>query len=277
MWEAYEVQDGELVYTGAVRGKTTQGDTLDGISALEAEKLRRVGQRLHGGYRAEERTAIELYALGRCLIQFKKYLPSILNNLYQNRFQDDSLGKYILDPDLTKRNGEDTYVWLKRVNEGRVWVFMKYLANLLHIKNNPTYKWDQMKPEDKLAVIESLTSLSLYMLMMFSYGFLFDDDDEKDPWAIRYRRLAEDITQGYYPPDIIKSLQTPTTVVPKLYKYSAALSDFMWEGVIQGDRNQSGTLVGQKEVFKNTPFLSTLYELNRYFYDDDALIQLKAR
>lgn len=67
------------------------------LTELDSNELRRmkyVYQRMHGGYRSDEKTYLEYFVLGEMLLQFKRYLPTLLRNYGQSRAKIDSYGMY---------------------------------------------------------------------------------------------------------------------------------------------------------------------------------------
>jgi hypothetical protein len=68
---------------------------IKGITSKEATKLKRVYERLQGGYRSEEKTIMEMTLLGEIFLQFRKYLPSLLKNMFGSVKNDYSLGRYV--------------------------------------------------------------------------------------------------------------------------------------------------------------------------------------
>jgi hypothetical protein len=109
MLDMYSVVDGQLKFaydetTGKedesfVRGyeRSLEGENvaIKGITSKEATKLKRVYERLQGGYRSEEKTIIEMTLLGEIFLQFRKYLPSLLKNMFGSVKNDYSLGRYV--------------------------------------------------------------------------------------------------------------------------------------------------------------------------------------
>jgi len=73
-----------LKWTGGVRGEVVRssGDTeytekLMGLDSKEQAKIRKVHERLQGGYRKDEATLLEVYAVGKMFVHLKKYFPRL--------------------------------------------------------------------------------------------------------------------------------------------------------------------------------------------------------
>jgi len=98
---------------------------------------------MHGGYRVDERVAAEYYIMGEMILQLKKYLPSVLKNIWASRgIRDtqgylqqevDELGNKVFDKD-----GNAVYKWTPQVIEGRYRILLGMLFNFLSIKNSTT-------------------------------------------------------------------------------------------------------------------------------------------
>lgn len=76
---------------------------LKEMDEREIKNLKRISERLQGSYRKEERIALEYTLMGQMLLQFKKYLPTLLKNNLQSSYRDSTQGFY------TRQKDEDTY------------------------------------------------------------------------------------------------------------------------------------------------------------------------
>ena len=259
----YENYDNQANWTGPVRGVLSDGTEVTDLTSDEIIKLKRVSQRLHGSYRSDEKVALELHAFGTWALQFKKYLPSILENIGQSKYSDRTLGFYKIVGQDTQ--GRDILEWESMINEGRARVLFKLLLTVTHIKENPDYNWENLSDEQKQHVIEMGVTLMMYLSVLGIYFGAFPDDDDKNSMlGKRVSRLAEDITQGYKPSDILRSIQTQTVVLPKMFETQEALMDFFWDGVYEGKRTKEGNIKGASTLKKNLPFLSSIRDIERW-------------
>lgn len=268
--ESGKVVDGRLKWTGGIRFKTIDGRIVQGITPEEIMRMKRVSQKIHGGYRKEERTALELTALGQWVLQFKKYLPSILSNMLQSKREDISLGKWVKFPQ--QENGEDIYEWVGRVNEGRIRTVIAWLLNFTRLKRNKDYDFKNLSSEQKRNLFDLLISASMFAAIYVLREMAFDDDDEEKQLAKRFKRLNEDTMQGYYPMDMLRNFQTQQNVIPKLMETTKAIHSFMFEGIMEGKTTSDGYLKGQKGVMKALPFANSLYQFDRYLDEDDRIM-----
>lgn len=276
MWDSYDIKDGELVWKGGERFKVKMGDgyikTITELTPEEITKLKRITQRIHGGYRREERTSLELYGIGKWLLQFKKYLPAIMENALNDRYEDESLGKF----EKIEGSEEDLYKWVPRMHEGRINTFAKVMASWATKGSYaPLYhpKTGKLSAEDKQNVKSVWLSLSMWTAITIMAAMAFDDDDDKDPFQIKLKHLAQNTTQDINPFDWINAIKSPTVVISKLYDLWEAIFDFWLEGVVQGRRVKSGPnkgrIYGAYQTEKTLPILSSTSERNRYW---DAMI-----
>jgi hypothetical protein len=267
MWDSYSVENGELKWNGGERFKIKDINgkeiSVEGLTTDEITRLKRVTSRIHGGYRNEEKTALEVGAIGQWILQFKKYLPSVLENALQSKQDDLSLGYY------KKKPNEEYYEWIGRQNEGRIRVMTKFILNFVSKGNfYQDYKWQKLKGEQKSAVFDAGLSFTFWMLFMLMIGFYFDEDEEKNPWKMRMERMQQDMTQNYNPVDWLKAIKDPTAVVPKLYKTLDSTFDWLIKGVIMGktiERGKyKGRYIGSSYIYHNMPLFSSYYEYEKY-------------
>jgi len=263
MWDAYEIQDDKLVYTGGVRGYNQAGEVLEGISPEEELRMKRVSQRIHGGYRRTEKIALEANAIGRATLQFRKYLPSILNNMFQGKYNDISLGSWKKVGE--REDGQPIFEWVGQINEGRIVFFGKWILTMMKLKYDPNYKWENLSAQQKLAVLDLLITGAFFAIALLGMGAALDDDDEDTYNFRKWQKLRDDLTAGYYPYDLLRGVQTGTVAVPKLITLNEGLMDYFFNGGISGEETTDGFIRGQRKIFKSLPFLSSYYEWNRFW------------
>lgn len=146
MWDIYEIKEIErtlsngevikikeaVVPSDFIRGYETDFEgnetKVSGITNFEATKMKRVYERIQGGYRQEEKTILETTLLGELFIQFRKFVPSMLRDQMGSQKTDYSLGSYenkkVLSGDGTEK---EVLEWKKRVIEGRFRVIARML------------------------------------------------------------------------------------------------------------------------------------------------------
>ena len=58
----------------------------------EVAKLKKAYERVQGGYRIDEATAMEAYVFGRIFMQLKKYYPRVLLNAMSSKRMEMDMG-----------------------------------------------------------------------------------------------------------------------------------------------------------------------------------------
>lgn len=281
---------------GVIVNKTTgEKKIVRELTSQEITALKRVSQRIHGAYRQDERSNAELYALGQLFLQFKKYLPTLLRNAFGSQFKDRSLGEFrqmfnddgtphlidVLDPATGQMVQETELQWYARLNEGRVNVTFKALMALMGVYGensalarvlekvgiklngyNKDYKWDNLTPEQKKAVAQMATSVIMWAVTMSAFFMMFDDDDKDKMLYRKAKRFQEDMLEGIWPMDLLRTLKSPVAGVTRMYNLSVASSDFLWD-LISGERQKDGKLHGQTMLMKNLPVFSSIYNVEK--------------
>jgi hypothetical protein len=111
VWDHYvpvtKTDSNGITYTdyewdGTVRGQINTSNVQDKpvIQDLtaptidEINHIKFVYERIHGGYRLDERPYIEYFVWGELMIQFKKYLPGILKNIGASKGYSQTRGYF---------------------------------------------------------------------------------------------------------------------------------------------------------------------------------------
>ena len=53
-------------------------EIIDELTSEELNKMLKVSTTIHGAYRSDEKSAMEVHAIGQYFLQFKKYFPALL-------------------------------------------------------------------------------------------------------------------------------------------------------------------------------------------------------
>lgn len=298
VWDAYEVQDvtqdgvtfKDVVWTGGVRGvqarkigNRTVYENIEGLTWQEIEHMKRIYERVHGAYRKDERTSLELFAWGETVMQYKKYIPSIANNLFDSMHHETYLGDWQkVGERLVRGENENVYEWVARKSEGRARTFYKTLlaAGGLHGIFNPSkksknveYKWSNLTNEQKKGIVNMYTTAIMYFTMLGAYFALFRNTNDDDSWKRLSRRIMTNFSQQYNPIDLLRTLRNPIPVVSKGFQTAHGTAQLMLSSAMYlgGDREpgglaitQDGRLRGWTPMQKHIPFLSSRYEITRF-------------
>ena len=261
--DSYKVEEGKLVWDGGIRGKRKDGSLIKEVTYEEINKLKRGSEIIHGPYRTEERGAIELYALGRWLMMFKKYIATQMINLLQSKQLNSGVGNFIETGEKDK-DGISIYEWTPEVVEGRYRIFFKFLIDTVNLGTDK-YKWGQLSTTQKQALINSATTTVLMTMMTLVGAAAFDDDDEDKDYYKRYYRLLQDMSSGASPFDMLNNLKSQAIIPMKTAKMLNASSEFLLD-LATGKRTKIGDrLHGEVELAKNLPLFNTAYEWRKFF------------
>ncbi len=256
-WDAY---DNEGNWIKGVRGKVEVGPgvfkDLKELDASEWKNLKRAYEKLHGSYRKEEKTALEATIWGEFILQFKRYLPAYLKNLYSSPYKDITVGRYVMDPKAKRPDNVPVYKWEEEVMEGRYFA----LAGALMAGAITPAKLKTL-PKDRRKHIMMLLNTGLWF--MLAMAFLSPDDDEENTYAgWRWRRLIEDVTMGAKPLDVFHALEKPIVVLTRTSDLYEAFWDYI-TGVATGKRTRKGEIRGEKTLISSIPPFSHFYQLQK--------------
>jgi hypothetical protein len=270
MWDAYSVKDGKLTFDeNVIRGYIKNADgtysELRAFTDREIFKMKRVYEMQQGGYRKSEMTLIQQTAAGKLLMQFKQYMPTILNNVYSGKYKDYSLADLKIIPDEL-HEGENVYDYVDRLNEGRMLVLLKMIWSYSRMAKTDAYRYKNLSNEQKQQFILVMETLGVLTIAIAATLAGADDDEPDTPLAQRTRRLfMEDVTQGMNPVDILRNVMTPIASISKLFNATTGGITFLTQGVVMGKETTEGKPVGYANFSKSVPGLATFAEIDRYF------------
>lgn len=257
------------------RGKLKHGsadrvwyEDMTELTSHEVAKLKKVYERLQGGYRKEEASALEVYVVGKMFMQFKKYYPRLLINAFSSSRKEDDLG--YMKKLGEKQQGEDVYTWMQRMNEGRFKILGKWAATLINRNAfERQYRWSEMPPLYKQHVVDAGLSFGMYAMLYTAYLMMFGDDDDNDSLKKWYKMyLLDNFIQQYDPRELAKigvqSLQ-PVAFTRSLDAMTgfATMMGAAWDYAI-GDKEeaftQKGDFRGWNQVKKTLPLFASYYD-----------------
>ncbi len=269
LYDSYEVKEGKLVWEGGLRGKRQDGSEIQGLTFEELNKFKRISATIHGNYRPEEKGAIELYALGQMAMQFKRFVPQQLYNLWQSKQRSDAFGKFVEEVDpitgkpLVDKDGNTIYSWRPEVIEGRMRLLFKHLAQIVpFIAGNPDYKFSNLSPRQKQDLIASYM-IVIQTAILFALGkLMFPDDEEETYTSLAYWKLLKDLSDGMNPVDMLDNFQNQSVSFVKLSKMAKASGELLYS-VATGEKTQRGYYKGEIEIAKALPLFSSIHEVDK--------------
>lgn len=251
MWDMYNVveesqPDGSIRYVlkygvdsngkkidGAVRGVMNMSNLpgqpdyreITEITPQEAENMRYIYQRIHGGYREDEKTYLEYYVAGQLVLHFRKYLPSIIKNVLMSKGKRAQGHYEVVGKD---EQGNDIIEWKYDVIEGRFFLLTKFLLSYFinklpeiapntsigkYIKENYSnlgeYQWKNLEVAQKELILEALYTIGMFGAMYIGYLLMFKDVPDDDQYKKYYLRIMNDVKQQYSVKDMVRMATEP--------------------------------------------------------------------
>ena len=302
MWDGYEEKTTKLSdgtdyttvdWVGGVRGKRNISNLSDkpeyvdveGLTIEEINAIKFLYEKIHGGYRGDERIAAEYYVMGELFLQMKKYMPAILKNVWASKGIRQTQGNFISSVD---ENGVTVMKWTPQVIEGRYKILLGLLFNFLAIKQTTTNKdglkgnrftrmlglefdnnqaWSNLSDAQKEDMKDFALTTSMYFLLLIGYMKLWDRDDD-DTLAKLYSRVANDFAGNVNPLEILKNIKNagiPTTV-NRGYQLLEGTTQLFWSTILYGAGyddaalTKDGNFKGAAGVKRNIHFISAWYD-----------------
>ena len=311
MLDHYEVKEtkdefGEisygLVWDGYVRGQRNTSNVdgvpqLRDVTELEAEEsiaIKNLYERIHGGYKSDERVAAEYYVFGELMLQFKKYLPSVIKNGFASKGIRQQQGAF-------KANEKGELQWSPSVIEGRFTTLFHVMMNVaslgknsggnklmqaVRLQSNDNYNWNELSREQKDNVWDAVVTMFFFGLMMFGYTSMWDRDDEDANKKI-YGRIMNDFAGQWYLPELAKNVINihKPIIADKSIKLIKSGSEFTTSilldaaGLDAQALTKQGNYRGQKELERLIPFMASWHDAIKYAKEskDSDLLNLRLK
>ena len=243
---------------------------VEGITARELTSLKRVYERMNGGYRQEEKVAAEAYIIGRIFMQFKKYITSPLTGAFGARHLDMTSGYYV-EVGKTK-NGKPILEWKSVEIEGRYILMYKLLRDVVTLKGKKS--WDNLTEHDKKEIMEALVTLLLFTMCFFAAGALFGGDSDDDESKKAYLRIVENMSQHYNIIDWLRTMKQTPAAVSKTWETGVGVLQLGLLTPINYATGKDyltaeGNLKGMIQTIKGVPGLSGIYTTLRFFENNE--------
>lgn len=299
LWEAYEVEDGELVYKGEARGVDRDtGEVLKELNFREIDKLRAFAERDLGSYRSDERSYVDNSTIGALFMMFKRWLPAMVRRAFSRKFDNYTLGEYIATGKTIKDiDGIEMpeLEWVPRSDEGYVtsllsgmWVLGLYIKDL-STKGRVNSDFSKLNEAQKRNVIYAISKVMTFFGLYFTFLMLYGDDvDDDDKNAIKRAsaRIRDEVVFEFifFPgANSLEDWKRVSTSVPVFDKATTTLGGYItwFTGMgkeeifgMEGQRLQSGPYKGWYKgtipALRGTKYISTGLGLTEVFkaYED---------
>ncbi len=264
------------------RGVIEKGDgtfeQLAGLHALEINKIHRGIAKIKGGYRKDERTAIQSTILGDAFMMFKRWIPALAIQQYQGKYADPSLGQFELNKDrLSQKPGEDVYQWRARVVEGRFHTVWGQMMRLAGMNKYSGYAWSDLSGEQRKASVDAVVSLITFASMAGAASYAYAGRKEDDSLRVLTSRIMGQFIQQWSLPEMVKAAIQPPSVLKRTNDSIDALFAVTTAGyhaAVGDDKStvytERGDIRGMNQLMKNVPLLSSYYEINKFVDNTDT-------
>lgn len=256
LWDAYEMKDGKIAWTKGSRGYTSTGDKLEELDALEIKSLKRAYERLHGSYRKEERTTMELTVFGQFVSQFRRYFYRYLINNFGSKVDDISIGRYIESKSIKRPDGVPVYEWENEIMQGRLAVLSTAIIAATKGELSAVMSGKEGLARRK-RIAELINTAMWFAGALFLYG-LADDDEEETKLDRLATGAIYDSAQGLAWKDLSGTAKQPVIFL--------ARAEQIISGVFaQFGSNENRAKRGRSDIRRNVPVLSNADQIRELF------------
>jgi len=241
----YQTPDGKLIVDTLI-----DNGYIYGIDDKMSNYYKKISNETYGSYDNETFRMINMYSLGRLLLQFRRYLPDYLYESFAKKKYVYNTGKYVV------KNGK--VVWEGTYEEG----VMRSLISMFNpkvlrevLRESKTLDADVISRK-RLNLAKFTADISFFIALYLLYSLLngdFDDDEEEKKskiWFLgnkvntqAFRSLIFDSVQTINLNTYHALLKTPFLITTKLSKLVAVLNNLILAG-------QYGVLGQEKKAEK---------------------------
>jgi hypothetical protein len=168
-----------------------QDKLVRGYDLSMARRIKTISDKyVIGGMDPTTSVAFKSYSGGNAIMQFKTYLPSIINNAFGSGGKSLDMG--VIDIRINPATGKkEAYVRLQAF-EGQAKAFMSLSKSFIENSYNLSKAWESMTPEQKHANSRLGMNLIMFAILYGLYNGLtkdWDDDDEAIVKDSRFLRV----------------------------------------------------------------------------------------
>ena len=225
LWDSYKVENNKLILKPEIAEQFTQQDR-----AIFKERVQGAYQKLHGIYNSKDRNAIQQYAAGRWVMQFRKWMPSG----FQRRFE--GIEKLWYDKNSEFKGAE----WNERLEsyvEGNYISMLRFMNQVKYdVAKMKIYtvkeKWNELDLWQQQNVKRSLGEIASFFTLI-ALSSLMKTDDDKDKgyvyWQTLYtiNRVKQELLFFTYLPETFNILKTPAASLTSIEALMAAVGQIL--------------------------------------------------
>lgn len=220
---------GKPFVRGIIKDKYGNAVELTELTGAEISSMKFAYERMNGGYSTLDRTLLETNVLGRALIQFKRYLPSIIMNNINVLGENKTLGYYGQKTEMmgtdgkplpteVDENGNRILQWNAKVTEGRWLTLLGWTLNKFHLhklgsklnvfkeveasadsnkakgyKALSQYEWKNLNQQQKENLVDGALTVGSFLIMKAMHLFMFGGVPEDN----KIRRFIQILLSNY--------------------------------------------------------------------------------
>jgi len=271
LWDALQVKD-KFADSDIKELNYRSIQELDG-SPLNVAKFSReiahVNQGLFGIYNDEDANAANRIAMGRLLLQYRKWIKPQMNKRFQKGQYNLATGKY---------------------EEGYYRTMLRLANELIRGKVQLAAQWDNMTEHERANIVRCITELAQFFLIWGLANWFEWPDDKDRPWAIKMaeystKRLAHELG-GLTPSTVMLQEQLKTVKQPipaiSVVQNSLNLVNSLIDPTDWVDETASGPYKGLSTLEKNfikapIPGVAQYRQIDKFIGDLDTSINYYAR
>lgn len=277
----WDKHDNKGNWVGGVRAvvETASGKKeISGLTYQEVEKMRAIGEQLHGGYREDEKSSMEFTFLGDLAMQFHKFVPAYINNSYAGTYNREELGKWIETGEFTLEDGKivPIWEWEDAVFTGEVTLLGKTMQTFFRrmmrdvfamdaITYDQNYRLKNLSPEQKKQLMSLAVRISMYAALYLAIAAMYADVPDDDRWKKQMKGLPDDVLGGMNVNDLTRIINEPFISFGLAKDVSVGLKEYFVNGLIFGEKYKTGKnkgkIKGSSRLKKFLPFRSLFVDL----------------
>lgn len=268
LWDALQIRGDKVKEMYLPEGTTDdKGNPFD--IAKFSRKIAHVNQHLFGIYNDEDANAANRVAMGRLLMQYRKWMKPQYNKRFQAAQYNVTTGEF---------------------EEGYYRTVLRIGNELIRGQVQLSAQWKNMSEHERANVRRALTEIIQFMAVWALANWVEWDDDKNRPWSVKLaeyttKRLAHELggltPSTVMPQELLKTVKTPMASISTIQNTFNLINSLMSPNDYI-DEIQSGPYKGmstlEKNILKAPLWGITHYrQIDRFVDEIDTSIQYYAR
>lgn len=268
LWDALQIRGDKVKEMYLPEGTTDdKGNPFD--IAKFSRKIAHVNQHLFGIYNDEDANAANRVAMGRLLMQYRKWMKPQYNKRFQAAQYNVTTGEF---------------------EEGYYRTVLRIGNELIRGQVQLSAQWENMSEHERANVRRAITEIVQFMAVWALANWVEWDDDKNRPWSVKLaeyttKRLAHELggltPSTVMPQELLKTVKTPMASISTIQNTFNLVNSLMSPNDYI-DEIQSGPYKGmstlEKNILKAPLWGITHYrQIDRFIDEIDTSIQYYAR